>query len=149
MNTRSIGKALESIATTYLEKQDHIILNKNHQLLLPRINPITDQIDCHLITYQGNQDWHDQLILNSYGIREPDPTIHPLVDPKSIDMIFVPGVAFSYHHLSKCFVRLGRGKGYYDNLLARIRSDCLTVGVGFLEQYYDQEIPIESHEPQS
>lgn len=48
----------------------------------------------------------------AFGIWEPGNTRE--TDPGSIDWIIVPGVAFD-----KKLNRLGRGKGYYDKLLAQ------------------------------
>ncbi len=31
--------------------------------------------------------------------------------------------------------RLGRGKGYYDRFLRKLRPDCFTIGIGFNQQY--------------
>ncbi len=50
---------------------------------------------------------------------------------ETIDLILVPGLAFDKGHH-----RLGYGKGYYDQLLAR--SHCaLSLGIGFHEQQTD------------
>lgn len=31
--------------------------------------------------------------------------------------------------------RMGRGKGYYDRFLKKLRPDCSTIGIGFNQQY--------------
>ena len=72
-----------------------------------------------------------------FGIREP--AAHCAVIPLNrLDLILVPGVAFDLHGR-----RLGRGKGFYDQLLAGVRGT--TCGVGFDEQIV-AEIPIEPHD---
>jgi 5-formyltetrahydrofolate cyclo-ligase len=50
----------------------------------------------------------------------------------------VPGVAFDLHGR-----RLGRGKGFYDRLLADVRGK--TCGVAFDEQIV-REVPVEPHD---
>jgi len=72
-----------------------------------------------------------------YGIREPVPAC-PQAVLNSLDLILVPGVAFDSHGR-----RLGRGKGFYDQLLAGVRGT--TCGVAFDEQLV-AEVPVESHD---
>jgi 5-formyltetrahydrofolate cyclo-ligase len=72
-----------------------------------------------------------------FGIREPGP--HCVTLPTNLlDLILVPGVAFdAMGH------RLGRGKGYYDRLLATWPG--VTCGVAYDEQIVD-EVPVEAHD---
>jgi 5-formyltetrahydrofolate cyclo-ligase len=70
-----------------------------------------------------------------WGIREPD---GPAVDPDSIDLVVVPGVAFTLSG-----DRLGHGKAYYDRFLSGLRA--ATVGACFSEQVVD-ELPVEAHD---
>ena len=56
----------------------------------------------------------------------------------SLDLVLVPGVAFDLHGR-----RLGRGKGYYDQLLAGVCGT--TCGVAFDEQIV-REVPLEPHD---
>jgi len=55
-----------------------------------------------------------------------------------LDLILVPGIAFDLHGR-----RLGRGKGFYDQLLAEASGT--TCGVAFDEQIV-KEIPVEPHD---
>lgn len=48
----------------------------------------------------------------------------PAVDPAEVDVALIPGLAFD-----TTGVRLGRGSGYYDRLLAQLRPDALIVGI--------------------
>ena len=72
-----------------------------------------------------------------FGIREPIP-LCPVVPLNRLDFILVPGVAFDLHGR-----RLGRGKGFYDQLLAEVRGT--TCGVAFDEQIV-REVPVEPHD---
>ena len=62
------------------------------------------------------------------------------VDATWPDLILVPGLAFT-----AAGDRLGQGGGWYDRLLADVRSDCVTVGVCFAEQIVDV-LPTEPHD---
>ncbi len=84
-------------------------------------------------------DSFDWLKKSAKNIREPDPGIHPDVNPSEIDLILVPGLAFS----PKTRHRLGRGGGYYDRFLAS--SSAYHIGVCFDCQVLD-EIPHEPHD---
>jgi len=77
------------------------------------------------------------LQVGRYGIREPRSPCLPLPSPR-LDLILVPGVAFDLQGR-----RLGRGKGYYDQLLRGLSGT--TCGVAF-DQQICGEIPVEPHD---
>jgi 5-formyltetrahydrofolate cyclo-ligase len=83
------------------------------------------------------QDPAGDLVEGRFGIREPAPrcAAKPL---NMLDFILVPGIAFDLHGR-----RLGRGRGFYDRLLAAVRGT--TCGVAFDEQIV-REIPAEPHD---
>lgn len=60
--------------------------------------------------------------------------------PDAIDLILVPGVAFSKDHH-----RLGRGGGFFDRLLAGRAANAFKIGVCFAFQVLDS-IPTEGHD---
>lgn len=72
-----------------------------------------------------------------FGIREPQAHC-PEVPLNQLDLVLVPGVAFDAGGR-----RLGRGKGFYDRLLAL--SSGLKCGVAFTEQMVDA-VPREPHD---
>ncbi len=75
------------------------------------------------------------LHTGAFGIKEP---AGEAVNPTCLDLIIVPAIALDGH----CN-RLGRGRGYYDRLLASCKA--FTIGVAFDVQFVD-EVPTESHD---
>ena len=86
----------------------------------------------------------DELAIGMYKILEPKPELRLLpekqVDPKSIDLVMVPGVAFDHRG-----ARMGHGKGYYDKLLENARKDTPLVALAFECQLFP-EIPVVPHD---
>jgi 5-formyltetrahydrofolate cyclo-ligase len=74
------------------------------------------------------------------GVREPDPGHSVAIPVEEIDLILVPGLAFTPHGH-----RLGRGGGYYDRLLARLPAGVPRIGVAFAAQVVER-LPIEPHD---
>ena len=77
------------------------------------------------------------LHLGHFGIREPNTYCSRLTSNR-VDLILVPGVAFD-----PAGHRLGRGKAYYDRLLAVIGGG--RCGVAF-DQQVVPEVPVEEHD---
>jgi 5-formyltetrahydrofolate cyclo-ligase len=75
------------------------------------------------------RDIHQDLVRGKFGIREPLPSCTE-VPLNRLDLVLVPGVAFDARG-----ARLGRGKGFYDRLLADVRGT--KCGVAFEEQIVD------------
>ena len=75
-----------------------------------------------------------------WELREPfaDPAL--AIDPGSIDLILVPGVAFT-----RSGARLGRGGGYYDRLLSVLPAGTCKIGVCFDAQIVS-ELPLHPHD---
>lgn len=109
-------------------------LEQGKQAALPRFNPGSKAYEACII-----RDPIQDICVGHYGIREPSPesVVIPLI---RLDLILVPGVAFDLHGW-----RLGRGKGYYDKLLAEVRG--ATCGVGYEEQLLNT-VPTEPHDRQ-
>lgn len=75
----------------------------------------------------------------TWGLNQPLETA-PKIDPADLDLIIVPGVAFSPEGY-----RVGFGGGYYDRLLAKV--DTPTVSLIFQEQAYESGLwPVEDHD---
>lgn len=76
------------------------------QILLP----LVQGNDLCLLPYQGKES----LKAGAFGILEPTTSASSELE-NEIDLIIVPGIAFDRH-----LNRLGRGKGFYDRLLATL-----------------------------
>lgn len=79
--------------------------------------------------------WTD-LRPGAFGVQEP-PASLPTVEPAAVGLAIVPGVAWTREGR-----RLGRGGGYYDRLVPRLR---LAWGVGFDLQVM-ASLPLEAHD---
>lgn len=80
------------------------------------------------------------LVVSRWKIREPlfDPA--NVVPLDSIDLVLVPGVAFT-----RAGERLGRGGGFYDRILSSPTLRAVKIGVCFAEQIVDS-LPTEAHD---
>lgn len=70
------------------------------------------------------------------GIREPVDRESTGLDPREIDLAIVPGTAFD-----RFGNRLGRGGGYYDRFLPRLRRTACRLGVAFECQMVEVIVP--------
>jgi len=75
-----------------------------------------------------------------WNLLEPPHRDEHVVAPDELDLLFVPGVAFTANGH-----RMGRGKGYYDRLLAHPTFQAPTFGVCFCEQIVPH-LPLEDHD---
>ena len=81
-----------------------------------------------------------ELAPGAFGVREPRAKIEHAVAPEALDLILVPGVAFTADG-----ARLGRGGGFYDRLLAWLAPRTCKIGVCFDAQILP-ELPVETHD---
>ena len=81
-----------------------------------------------------------ELAPGAFGVREPLAKIEHAIDPGMLDLILVPGVAFT-----RSGERLGRGGGFYDRLLASLPAHTCKIGVCFDSQV-QPELPVEFHD---
>ena len=98
----------------------------------PRYNPNAEEYEAAVIS-----DVREDVETGKFGIREPLPRC-PALSLKQLDLVLVPGVGFDL--LGR---RLGRGRGFYDRLLAHATG--IKCGVAFDEQLVE-EIPVELHD---
>ena len=112
------------------ELSTHRFLDKWHgrkSFYLPRVNGVNLEI----LPYDESR-----LELGAFHIEEP--TGNNTVPAEDIELVIVPAVAYD-----RSGNRLGRGKGFYDRLLATTKAT--KVGVGYEFQIVD-EIPAEPHD---
>ncbi|HUG09253.1 MAG TPA: 5-formyltetrahydrofolate cyclo-ligase [Acidimicrobiia bacterium] len=64
----------------------------------------------------------------------------PAIPVHEIDVFLTPGLAFD-----RSGGRLGKGRGFYDRVLAQMRSDALAVGVTVTSRVVD-EVPMRAHD---
>lgn len=106
-------------------------LRAGKTVVLPRFDP--ERRDYGGFQIRGLSD----LQAGHFGIEEPGPHC-PAVPLNRLDFLFVPGVAFDASGR-----RLGRGKGYFDRLLADARGH--KCGVAF-EWQVVARVPTEPHD---
>ena len=66
------------------------------------------------------------LVINNLGIAEP--IDGEIIDPKAIDMIICPLLAFDLKGN-----RVGYGKGFYDRFLKKCKADVIKLGISYFE----------------
>jgi len=123
LQTELKGKKILSFASFGAEIDTSLINNwllGENALFLPRVEETGLQI--YLV-----KDLDADLIPSKFGPKEPDPLRCERVDPASLDVALIPGLAFDAAHQ-----RLGYGKGHYDRFLNN--HSLISIGVGFAEQ---------------
>jgi 5-formyltetrahydrofolate cyclo-ligase len=101
-------------------------------VLLPRFDSATDEYCASRI-----QDIENDLLPGQFGINEPHErcSAFPL---NQLDLTLIPALGFD-----SLGGRLGRGRGFYDRLLAKIPG--IKCGIAFDEQIVPR-IPVEPHD---
>ena len=99
------------------------------RLLLPRV----EGEEMEFCEYRPGE-----LAGGAFGILEPQQSAP--CPPEEIDLIVVPGVAFTARG-----ERMGRGRGYYDKYLSRPGFRAVKIGVAYAHQQVDT-LPVEPHD---
>lgn len=103
-----------------------------HHWLFPRV-------DGEHLHFHRVWDPESQLQPGAFQIREPLAS-QPTVTVQDIDIYVCPGLAFDQKG-----GRLGRGKGFYDRVLAGARENALKIGVGYSCQMVE-DVHCEAHD---
>lgn len=103
---------------------------KNEKIIVLPV--VISDCELELRRYTGKQD----LAKGAFGIEEP--VGEPFQEYSQIDLAIIPGVAFDAKGN-----RLGRGKGYYDRLLPKIKAP--KIGICYNFQVTDA-IPTDIHD---
>ena len=106
--------------------------SQRKHVLLPSVKD--GEIELH--RYAADED---RLAKGPFGIQESEGNV--FTDYGSIDLAIIPGVAFD-----AAGNRLGRGKGFYDRLLTRLKDyPIYKIGICFDFQKVEQ-VPTEAHD---
>ena len=112
------------------------VLDEGKTLLLPRVNREKKLLE----VYEVGDPARD-LEAGTWGIREPRPDRCAPADPRTIDFVLVPGVAFDAHG-----GRLGYGAGFYDGLLSGDVSPHAWLVAGAFGVQLVEEVPLDEHD---
>jgi 5-formyltetrahydrofolate cyclo-ligase len=98
-------------------------------------------VDEERLRFRAIESSDGPFVRGAYGIREPESNA-PEIDVAALTsgLVLVPGVGFD-----AAGMRLGRGGGYYDRLLAELPPGVTTVGIAFSCQL-QEELPVDEHD---
>ncbi|HOP69302.1 MAG TPA: 5-formyltetrahydrofolate cyclo-ligase [Bacillota bacterium] len=107
-------------------------LARGKEVLVPKALPDSRELIASRLL-----DCREDLAPGAYGIPEPKESALRVVDPLQIDLLIVPGVAFSEDGR-----RLGYGGGYYDRFFGRLRPEVPLLALAF-ELQIVPEVPVQ------
>ena len=112
---------------------------------VPRTVPHTSDMDFYLL--DGMLPFGDQIERGAFGISEPVTSLEKLTLSSALSekrvLVLVPGLAFTTDGK-----RLGRGKGFYDRFIARLRktgAEVTCAGFCFPCQIVS-DLPVDAHD---
>jgi 5-formyltetrahydrofolate cyclo-ligase len=93
-----------------------------HQLIFPKVEKNSSQLIPYLT------DKKSIFVRSDWGILEPTNDTAVQLNPRDIDLIFIPLLAIDTQGH-----RVGYGKGFYDRFLANTKPELIKIGLGLEE----------------
>jgi 5-formyltetrahydrofolate cyclo-ligase len=130
---------------------------RSHLRVVAIFSPLPGEVDLISLTRDKERTWVFPSILGNslafHEIKDPEKELQPgafgipepinglpVVPIHEIDLFLCPGLGFDTRG-----GRIGRGKGFYDGILANARPNAIKLGVCFQHQIVD-EIIMEEHD---
>jgi 5-formyltetrahydrofolate cyclo-ligase len=117
------------------EAFNEAVLASGKRLILPRIDRPQRAMSFHAVT-----ELRESLLPGVWGIREPDPLVCPRAELDDVDLMLVPGLAFTSRG-----ERLGYGGGFYDAAIDLTRTRAIKIAAAFSAQIVEALV-VEPHD---
>ena len=130
INSRNIMFYVATRSEVQTEEMIKTSIKMGKNISVPIILP-----ECISLAPSKIFDFDIELEKGKKGILEPKEEYYRLFPSENIDLVIVPGVAFDLSGN-----RIGRGFGYYDNFLRKVRSSAKIVALAF-EMQIVKKIP--------
>jgi 5-formyltetrahydrofolate cyclo-ligase len=130
INSRNIMFYVATRSEVQTEEMIKMSIEMGKNVFVPIILP-----ECLNLVPSKILDFDVELEKGKKGILEPKKEYYRLFSPENIDLIIVPGVAFDLSGN-----RIGRGFGYYDNFLIKVRSSTKIIALAFEIQIVEKII---------
>jgi 5-formyltetrahydrofolate cyclo-ligase len=96
--------------------------------------------DCIDLVASKLIDFDRDLERGKKGILEPKQEYYRLFPPENIDLVILPGIAFDLKGN-----RIGRGLGYYDNFLSKVKPSTRLIALAFEIQLV-KKVPVNKYD---